>query len=342
MTLNSAVTNNLLLDSTHSADWINALDLHARYYPFSTTEIGVVAEANRYSEFTQADNVRASLGIMQMLARRKGQARCFLELRVDGRRYGSEGEILDNSTFSGTVAWTSDAGHSPSFRAGLRSHYVDYPNASYANNWQAEAYGGVNFTLFGSHSFDLEGGFALIGLKALDTPFGAVDPNNLQAYLIDTGLTTVYISPRWSHPLGARSGVSLQYTHRYPIRGRGLVLYGFSSGYLSPWASAFYGPEFTLKVRTLATSPLIMDMGVSYAHRYYLYILDDFSAPTAGVEWRSDDHGMAFLSTRLPMRFLANTKLEANVTLQFAINESSLAFYTFREAVASIGFTWIP
>ena len=104
-----------------------------------------------------------------------------------------------------------------------------------------------------------------------------MNPNDPLTQLRDTGLTTVYISPRWSRPLGLKTGIAIQFTPRWPIRGQSLTLFGFSNGYLSPWANAYYGPEFTLKIKTLHFAPLTLDFGVALSRKFYLRNLNDLS-----------------------------------------------------------------
>ncbi|MEE8578158.1 MAG: hypothetical protein V3T31_12970, partial [candidate division Zixibacteria bacterium] len=110
-----------------------------------------------------------------------------------------------------------------------------------------------------------------------DSAYAATSHSLDTAYegLSSSNLNYIYFSPRFSRPLGSKTGLNITYTHRSFIGEDNAAVFGYSFGLLSPWASIYEGDALSVTIKTLLVPSSIITVGGSYWDKSFLEVVDD-------------------------------------------------------------------
>ncbi|MBU0984010.1 MAG: hypothetical protein KKA42_09080, partial [candidate division Zixibacteria bacterium] len=273
----------------------------------------------------------------------------------------------DADDWDGTLAVGYLVSQSMRLRVGTTYRSTSYANDEVEPKHTFDYFLGGNLSLPGRNALDIEAGYTQGNLERVptwdyefDLPRGQITPDSIYSILIEDDLNSWYISPRLSRPIGNRTGVSITYSHREFIdRNDSALVYGYSSGYLSPWVSSYEGDAVQIKVKTYLIPKMIVTSGFGYwdksmldmleQYRDFRIIVDPFTGDTmtvdrtynanpyrCGIQERSDQRRQVFVNLQMPLQ-LRQGLLEPSLKLEFTSNSSSVRVYDYTDFAITTG-----
>ncbi|MCP4566260.1 MAG: hypothetical protein GY841_01630, partial [FCB group bacterium] len=279
----------------------------------------------------------------------------YLSGHLNGRKYHNDFSLFDNN--SGDIM--AAIGYRPTTRLLLRTG-VSFTSTAYINSEipykrDLELFAGTHISLPASNSLDIEAGWARsnyeyidIDLGRLTDAIGFIDSLKILAQLTDTTdnvaekLKSFYYSIRLSRPLPLKSGLSLVYTNRIFQNDDHNIVYGFTTGYLSPWATLWEGENVTLKLKSFALPGVILTGGIGYWDKTFLRTAEEDDASIRHLE--NNEHRRDYLtrwyaSAQLPIVSGSGWFLEQNIKVERTSNRSTKPdIYTYQDVSVTAGF----
>lgn len=363
MNLTGGYTDNLLSDSSDLVDQYGALNASVNYYPLSIVQLRAIGEVAHYRETSALGNYLYGTGITVIPISDSAGFSLFGTANLTQRDYREDSPDFPTNDFSSTnYDALISAGYVVSAAIRLRTGY-SFTSAGYAHDEVAdrrthELLLGANLSLPGENALDVEGGYSFGNFEylwkmeivpAIDTPVmrGDVDADEAYSVLTEDNLNSFYVSGRLSRPVGQRTGVSLTASYRgFTNRNDEGLIYGYSTGYLSPWVASFEGPAVTVSVKSYIVPRLIVSAGFGYWDRKYLDVLEaetvDELDPMSGepvtntyvnamigARKRNDERRQFFLNLQYPLKPIHSILFEPSLRLDYISNSSSVVVYDY-------------
>jgi len=347
--LKGGYTGNLLNDSLGMEDSYSTSRASFKYYPLSTLEIGLSSEYTYYSKTYGLSNLLYSGTVIHIPTVESSPVTVYLSAGYDRVRYRENIESFDNKTIRVKASLSYRVSSGMRLRTGSNLAATRYVNADSisADNDQYELFAGANMSFLGSNSLDIETGFSFTNYSFINDSlewFNPVDPG-----LRDGHFRSFYISPRFSRPLGLKTGISVTYKYRHFANINRAVVLGYATGFLSPWALVFDGSSIVLQLKSYLVPHVVVSAGAGYWDKTYLKTLERVYNPSFhGFEWpppnqvprRKDYFTRLYLSFQRPITFGFNGVLEPTVTVDYSHNNSSLATYDYSSTTVTVGLTY--
>lgn len=214
---------------------------------------------------------------------------------------------------------------------------------------QYELFTGFNLVVYGSNSLDIETGWGFTSFTFIDDALKFFDYVHPKASLRDGRFRSFYVSPRFSRPLGSKTGISVTYTYRHFTGADHSVVLGYGTGFLSPWASVFDGSSISAQLKSYLIPRMVVSAGAGYWDKTYLKTMERvFNEAYSGWEWpapnvvkpRKDYFTRWYFSIQRPVAFGASGILEPTVTVEYSHNCSSLDTYDYSGTTISAGLVY--
>ena len=268
---NTGSTNNLLNDSGSVFDVYTTSALRLSGYPWSSLEISVGGEHSYYRENIGLSSLSGRLSATAIPLPRSSRFSLYMSGLLSGIRYHSDFSGFDNNSGEVQVSAGYNVIPALSFRTGVVYASTSYISLATDDKRDFQVFCGANIIPFGSNSIDIEAGFDYAGYFYIqddpDIP-DILPPDSFP--VAESKLRVLYISPRYSRPIGARTGLSVSFT-RYKFQNYDKqMIYGFSTQYLSPWASVWEGQSVSLNVKTFLIPKMIVTAGAGYWDKTYM------------------------------------------------------------------------
>lgn len=348
--LNGGYTDNLFKDSSDRKDTYSIGNISLNIYPFPIGEINFTGEYTYYGDLFELSNFRYSGGITIIPTGDSSKTSLYINANFDGRKYRQESLDLTTTDFnSKDLVSLISLGReiSPAFRlrTGFSFKMTGFENDEVKDKFIYEFFMGGNTALFGSNSLDLEAGYRFGNYDYVDSSTGGIrrlEPNEPYSYLTDGRIKSFYISPRFSRPLGGKTGLSITFSNRSFIDpDKEAVVFGHSTGLLSPWSSDYEGQAVLLNIKSYFVPKLIINAGAGYWNKTYLNTLEDelvvdpFFGGTVNIlstvysEERNDEQTRFYLSIQLPIPTRSGFFIEPSLQIDYTNNTSSIEVYDY-------------
>ncbi len=340
---------NLYLDANDVKDKYSTTRVSFKFYPISQMEVNLTDAYTYYNKTSDLSNFLHSRQITYIPTSEESHLSVYLSGAYDNVQYkGADREVADNNN----SRWIASLGFrlSPAvnLRAGSRLTATRYPHSEDidGDHEKYELFAGINLSLFGSNSVDVEAGLGRIDFVFLDEPGpDGYKPYGLPADMLEGNLRLYYISPRFSRPLGSRTGLSISYTYRQFTNPDEVIIFGFSTEFLSPWASVYEGSSVTVKLKSYLIPRLVVTTGAGYWDKIYLTTLEKWINPVyGGEEWRrfvrQDYFILRYISLQRPVSFGVSGMLEPTVTVAYSHNNSSDEGYDYSGTTVSVAIIY--
>ncbi len=331
LSYNSGYIGNLFLDSLNIKDGYSTTSVAARYYPISQVEVELTGSYTYYSNILDLSNFLYSGKLTFIPTANTSPFQVYLSGSYDRVIYRESRNSIDNNNTRLVASLGYSVTSALYLRAGTKITESRYPNflAVDANHEKYEFFGGVNITLPGKNSLDFEVGTGRLNFVCFDSSVQAIPPFGSPADSMSEGeLRSYYISPRFSRPLGAKTGLSITYTYRHFKNPEEVIIFGFSTEYLSPWAVIFEGPSIMVNVKTYVIPHMVISTGFGYWEKTYMKSL--YRHPLFGyglpkdAERRHDYFSRVFFSVKRPILVGGKHVLEPTVSIDYSKNNSTL------------------
>ncbi|MCP4685953.1 MAG: hypothetical protein GY867_10995, partial [bacterium] len=374
--ITTGYSENLLRDSSDLADTYRQANLALKLYPVSMAEISLTGNYTFYDAIPGLSNFVGGGGFTIIPLRESSPLSVYLSGNFSKRSYRLGNAEARNDEYNTTdLDAIVSVGYRlrPNLRIRAAGAYkttlyeeTDYTDSSVTpvsttsiqhvdDKSEFEFLTGLNWTLPGSNVLDIEAGYMQAGFQRVDpehTSAVELDRGDTVAYnlLIDGGdLKTWYISPRWSRPLGKRSGFSVTFSHRRLVdQNDSTAVYGYSTGLQSPWVGSYEGNAIQVNVKTYLLEKVVVSAGYGYQDKTYIDVLEMTTARVGprvfsylnwlhGWHERSDQIRQARLSLKVPVPTRGGLVVEPSLNFKYTSNSSTVAVYEYSDFTISSG-----
>jgi hypothetical protein len=156
----------------------------------------------------------------------------------------------------------------------------------------------------------------------------------------ESNLWCFYFSPRWSRPIGGRSGFNLSYSVQNFQNYDNEIVWGFTTQFLSPWASVWEGQNLTAAFKTYLIPRIILTAGAGYWDKRYLRTIEQnhtYYVQAKEAERRHDWQNKAYFGLQWPFRLSRGIRCESNLGLEYSDNRSNKILYRYSDFSVSLG-----
>lgn len=293
LNLSNAETDNVLNDSSAVDSPIRSGVIGLQFYPIPQLEFSGSFKHTLYDEITNIDE-RGDTIITDITNSVYGFNTTWIPLNPDNKTnlyFNSSFDRVKYKDSSATdydntiLKFTASIGYHfrPNFhlRGGTEmtsNNYLNDENID-ADNFQVELFTGANFALPGSNNLDIESGFAITSLQAIEVDTFNIKPNNVDLvipaeYLEDANIQNLYISSRLSRSIGKKTGVSLTFTYSNFTNSDKSVILDYSTSFLSPWSSFYDGTSTVFKLKTYIVPTFVVTTGAGYWDKNFLRAIE--------------------------------------------------------------------
>lgn len=337
--VNGGYTDNLVGDSSAIVDRYSTTTAAVRFYPTTKTEFNISGDAMFYDRTPGLSNRKAAIGAKFIPLKAESKLSLFFSSDFDIRRYRTDYATYNNNNYNVRTALGYRLGSATRLRAGIQILGTEYLGSSSGDKTSSEVYLGFNTTILGSNSFDCEFGYGSMDYRFIDPVLEFIDFENPEAALVSGHLKSVYVSPRFSRPLGSRTGVNLTVSYRQFVNGDDRIVYGSSVGLLSPWTSVWEGTSATLSIKSYLIPRCVTTLGGGYWSRRHLRTIESNMFPLVIGTDRDDDQFRGYLQIARPILIGAGRLLQPYLNFDFSNNRSSNRLYDYSSFSVSTGIS---
>jgi hypothetical protein len=346
-------TENLLKVSDDIGDSYATYSGSVRFYPFPELEANGRSSYTHYSKTSSLNNFSTGVGFILIPTREGSPLSSYLTASFDGQRYREALEAFDNNRFEATASAGYRLLPAVGARMGLTWRSTSYiiSESHDKENW--EVFTGLNVTPFGRNSFDVELGYGTTHFNSV--PVGSSEPpfdfyvvGDPDSLLTGASLQSLYVGPRYSRPLGYKTGLNINYMFRTFMnseQGDGIVI-GTSIGLLSPWTSVWEGHLVALNLKSFLIPTVMLTAGISYSDKTFLSTLEDVFPDGKGsyviivkpVE-RQDEQRNFYLQAQRPFSTPLGV-LQPQVRVGYEDNKSTNDLFDYHGFTFSAGINY--
>lgn len=347
-------TSNLVDDSSETYDGYFVNSARLNLYPIPFGEILVKGEYSYYNRTEAIRNYMLGAGLSVIPIGDTAGTAVQLSFDFETRDYES-----DSLNFNTTDDWTitTAVGHrlrpTTHIRGGVTFRKKHYSGSDVDDKNTFEIFTGVNLSMFGSSSLDIEAGVVagnLIYVDALEYPGSrpskaiASGAEYADSVVSDGSFTSLYLSPRYSFRIGARTGASLALFHKgFAGVPDNAAIYGFSVT-TSPWVSEYKGNGITLMLKSYLVPKLILRGGLGYFDKQYIdHIEHPVGVPVLSIPIsvmpREDEQFKGYVAVQLPFTDRRGLFVEPQLQLEYTDNSSTISVYEYTDWTVSLGLT---
>lgn len=352
---------NLYSDSTETYDLYSMTSLKFKVYPLSNLEVGFTGEQSYYRDGTGLSNAMGGITAAYVPMKGSSPLQLYLSGSLNGRIYHRDFSRFDNNFGDITISAGYRVSSHSSVRSGFSYRATRYVKGGIVYKRDIDIYGGVNATLPYSNSLDLEAGFARTNFVHKDNvyfrdsiPPGYNFPWDYRDWFIEwigdteSQLWVFHYSPRLSRPIGSRTGIAITYSQRLFQNYSRELIYGLTTGFLSPWASAWEGNTVSISIKTFLIPRCIVTAGAGYWDKAYIYVIENYNPSLFYVDARDlkknprreDWQTRLYMSIQIPMKGPWGFLMEPSINADYFKNVSnrSLYYYSGFSVAAGVRF----
>ena len=361
LNLNGGSTSNLYKNQDDSSDVYSTINGTLNLFPTSFVEFNLLTDYTIYKNNSSLSNLKYGGGFTVLPLKDSSKFTILLTTNYQGYSYKdalttNSSEFTDKG-INGIFSLGYEFYENFHIRTGFNYTQTGYATEEVSDKKTNEIFGGINFSVFGSHAFDIEGGYSfekydylpdvkeqyiIIGNDTLASFINIypIDSSNAYSSDIEDDLNSFYLSARYSRPLGNKTGLSITYSYRkfQEIKDSTFIL-GNSTGYLSPWVKSFEGSSIQAKIKTYMIPQFIITGGFGYWDKSHLRTLESYLGvvSTVNAADRADDMHRYFLTIQLPIVTASGRFFEPTLNIEFTNNNSSISNYDYTDFTITTG-----
>lgn len=335
--LNGGYTNNLFLDSSDVLDRHSTGTAAVKYYPLPWLELNLSGHHSVYGEIPDLSSRMGKIGFVAFPLGQDSKFAVSLSGSYDGTRYHDGLVSFNNNNFNSRLAVGYRFRPALAGRFGGTIQTTSYLASESSDKRSVEVFAGLNATILRNNSLDIEFGYGVADYKTIDRaleslPFGPYGWD-FDAALRNATLRSIYISPRFSRPLGSKTGMNLTLLYRNFQNADSALVLGSATGLLSPWSSVWEGRSVTLTVKTYLIKPLTVSTGVGYWSKTFLQTLEpgtqDYLVRSEWGTGREDIQKRVYLQVLRPITVWRDGLLQPKIQVDYIHNNSTNELFDF-------------
>ncbi len=332
--INNGYESNLIKDNNDIYDVYTTTSGRVYLYPVSFAEINGGVDYTYYSR-TYRINDFTSGGEITLIPNLKDSPLIpYAKSSFYGSRYRAAYSGFNNNSGDMTAGLLYRAAGQMYFRMGGKYNQTSYVDNDIYDQKSYEFFAGVNATILHNNTIDIEAGFGKADYSSFREDLDPFAPNAdiidsiPDTFLVSKKLNSYYISPRFSRPLGAKTGLSITYTYRNFTNDKDGIVFGSSNENLSPWSSLWEGHSVTATIKTLFFTDAIVTAGLGYFEKHFLRTIEEGLTHinliyTQLDPQRHDYQTRFFLKIQRPIATRSGWFIEPSLSVEFVNNEST-------------------
>lgn len=339
---NTGSTSNLLDDASKIYDVYSTSTLQLSLYPLSSLELKLGGQQSYYRETIGLSNITGQMAFTFVPTPRTSRFALYLSGNFRGLRYHRGFDGFDNNTGGTAIAVGYDITSSISVRTGMSYNSTSYIDPELEDKEDVEYYWGGNLTLPGSIGLDIESGFARANYSHVylfaDTSDFLISLSDPGTMLRPEKLWVFYYTPRISRMIAPKTGLNITFTKRKFQNYNGQLIFGFSTGFLSPWASVWEGQSVAALAKSYLIPKLIVSAGVGYwdktylraiekTYIYYIELILDQHNITPRHDWQTK----YYASIQWPISTKSGKFIEPSIRVDYIKNFSNQDLFTYSD-----------
>jgi len=353
-------TNNLFGDSTDHFDVNVSNKIEIKTYPLSPIQLSFTGEQTYYRETIGLSNLLGGASLTYIPLSPESPFALYLSGSWNGRVYHQNFSGFDNNYGEVVASLGYEVTSTAAVRTGVSYKATRYINAGMSYLRDLDLFMGGNATLLGSNSLDIEAGFAKTNFLHKDNIFfedstapGNLFPNVYEDWFLDwvgegeSNLWYFYWSPRISRPIGDHTGMNITFTSKVFQNYDDEVIFGFTTGFLSPWANIWDGNNIAINFKTYIVPRFIISGGAGYWDKMFLKSIEDGDYYYVDAKWREARHDWqtrVYLSAQYPIRvrggMFAGLFLEPTINLDYTDNVSNFGLFNYSNFAVNVGLSF--
>ncbi|MBN2226213.1 MAG: hypothetical protein JW763_02495 [candidate division Zixibacteria bacterium] len=341
--ITSGYMENLTKDSSGTDDRYYTFSEKVRYHPFSRVEISLTGQYTQYDSLAGLSCFLGGGGCTIIPTDEDADISLYISGNMTTQRYREAYKGFNNNNADVAIGMQSTFSDAVRHRAGVLLKSVSYLDSKRFDQKSYEIYLGVNIVAPWENSFDVEVGHGNLEYNSIREEIFGVLPDPGEDELSDTmfikrNVNSFYISPRFSRPLGSKTGINITFTRRYFGDTDIGYIFGSSNENLSPWASLWEGNAVTSTIKSFLIPACIDTAGVGYWEKRYLKTLEKDQYYLNLAESRVDYQSRFFLKVQRPFAMRGGYFIEPSVYMEYTDNTSSKSLYTYSDWSLALAF----
>ena len=360
--------SNLFSDSSSHSDTYTTASVGLDYIPLSFAKANFLGEYTYYGEAFRLSNLVYGGGLTLIPLSDSSAFSIFLEGNVRERHYresnDTSGGINANEFTGGEYDAIATLGYSLTdrlqVRSGLSFQSYGYNIEGVIDRNNLDLFAGINASLLNRLGLDIEAGYGGGRFQHVSStvlvfgqylPRGTITADSAYAILLEDNIRSWYLSARISTSIGRKTGLGLTYSIREFTEGADdIMIYGYSTGYLSPWVGTYEGSACVGSLKTFLIPKLVTTVKLGYWHRDYLPMIDIairekfgqqiLEVNTNNAADRRDYRWRGSVSLQMPLRHsLDGYSIEPTLQIGYTDNSSTSSVYDYTDLQVSGGLT---
>ncbi len=326
--LNGGYTSNLLTinDSSDVEDSYTTSSVKLIFYPVSSMEVILFGDYTYYSQQYNLNSLSKGIAFTFIPTKEHSQFSAYLSGGFSGQTYKDNLNAYNNNNFNLLASLGYNLSRTFSLRTGMLLESNSYLYSDVSDNDSYEIFAGTNFTLFGSNSIDIEGGYSSKKFSYIPDTTGRMDlglTGSFDVYHTRGDLNSFYLSPRFSRPIGSKTGLNLTFHHREFLNADNAVVLGSAVNFISPWGNIFEGQSYTISLKTIIIPKMIISSGLGYWKKAFLktMVITDYAIRFA--EKRYDEQNRFFVILERPIYFKSGGALKPKLQIDLTHNNTT-------------------
>jgi hypothetical protein len=370
---------NLQNDTMDVSDTYSTFNGSLNLYPLPSLEVSLMYDYSGYSDQNYLGNYSVGGCFKFVPIPVESRFGVYIFGNFNGRRYALTAPSFDNNTFDLTGAAGYRVTDWSRIRGGIAYRSVGYLANDWSDQESIELFAGANATLPLSNVFDIEIGYSFASYERVtqgDSVFipvegrgwehmieGAAGGDALNLYYPSADLKSFHLSPRFSRPLGSRTGMSVTYTYREFKDTDDAMVRGADFESLSPWLTVWHGQSVSVNVKTYLIPGVIASVGFGYFEKTFLKTLEQHDLAAKRAEWDAryeedpennvrlykweqylplievceDISRQVFINVQKPLVLSPNLVVEPSLNFQYRSNSSHHPLYNYSGATITLG-----
>ncbi len=368
ITINGTYTSNIYKNYLDSTDYFTSTKASLNLYPLAFSEFNFSTEYKRYNKNSSLTNLNYGAGVTILPLNDSSKFSVYMNINYQEYSYEEESTTVAiislrsysseyaDKNINGTLSFGYLLNAKTNIRSGIKYTLTGYTSDSISDKTPVDLFTGINFSFFGKNAIDIEAGYTLEKydyLPEFSEPFGYYPIRATEdgyAFLEEADLNSYYFSIRYSRPIFDKTGISMSYNFRqFTDLKDSALLFGASTGYLSPWVSSYDGNSVQAILKTYIVPFTIVKIGGGYWNSIYLNtmesetIFDIFLQEEVQIihtqfsKVRKDDKYRIFATFSTPIATSSGRLLVPSLTFDYTDNKSNIANYTYTDFTVSMG-----
>ncbi len=336
--LGGGYNGNLFNDSLASEDSYSTISGNIDYYPSSSVQLSVFGQYSAYKTNNDLSNIYGGGSIKVIPTGEASLVSVIFSGEMSHQEFGSLYNLYSQNNFGTDALIIYQV--APKININSRVSYaaVSYFNSDYGSRNGLALSGGLNFTPFGSNSFNFMANYYMGRYDQMPTDLDSSPGGRSNRTDDYDSYSLTDISLRYSRPIGERTGVSVSLGQRYIRYDESFIVADFDVDNLSPMSDLWDGPSGSVFIKHIFANQYKLVLKSSYAEKSYIETTEQSTDEIIldQQNLRSDSFASFLISLSRPITIGTGNILTPTLSVSYSSNGSTENLYDYSGLSASL------